>query len=343
MSETPILDSGRLQTFVVVAREAGFSRAGRRLGRTQSSVSQAVALLEREVGARLFEREGRGARLTDAGRLMLVHAERILEEMARTRSHLEAARDLEAGELIIGASDTLACYLLPPLLAAFRARYPGVELRLDNRPSPATALAVAERRVHVGVVSLPLPREITRASGRGGDRLRYEALVPQTDVAIVPPGHPLARAAARVSVRDLLGFPLLLLDRTTASRAFLERAFSRHATRPDVVMEMSSVEVLKRLVELGFGVSVVPAWATAREVAAGSLVARPLRGLPAERAVGLATPALDPLPRATAAFQELARLILDHEMSNGLATKALRPARRAGSRSGRRRRARSRR
>ena len=92
---------------------------------------------------------------------MLVHAERILEEMAQTRSHLEAARDLRAGELVIGASDTLACYLLPPLLAAFRARYPGVELRLDNRPSPATALAVAERRVHVGVVSLPLPPDST--------------------------------------------------------------------------------------------------------------------------------------------------------------------------------------
>ena len=118
---------------------------------------QAVALLERELGAVLFRRQGRGATPTEAGRLLLGHAERILEEMTRARNHLEAARDLRAGELVIGASDTLSCYLLPPLLAGFRERYPGVELRLDNRPSPATALAVAEGRVQVGVVTLPLP------------------------------------------------------------------------------------------------------------------------------------------------------------------------------------------
>jgi DNA-binding transcriptional LysR family regulator len=327
-----ILDSGRLQTFVVVAREGGFSRAARRLGRTQSSVSQGVALLERELGAPLFQREGRGASLTDAGRVLLTHAELILEEMARTRSHLEASRDLRAGELVIGASDTLACYLLPPLLAAFRARYPGVELRLDNRPSPATALAVAERRLHLGVVSLPLPFDLTAGARPLGDRVRLETLLPQTDVAIVPSGHPLARRE-RVAVRDLLAHPLLLLDRTTATRAFLERVFSGFSRPPRVVMEMSSVEVLKRLVELGFGVSVVPAWATAREKADGSLAVRPLSGLPSTRAVGLATPALDPLPRATAAFVELARAQL----------KALRPARRAAPRSGQRRPARTRR
>jgi DNA-binding transcriptional LysR family regulator len=300
------IDSGRLQTFVAVAREGGFSRAARRLGRTQSSVSQAVAQLEQELGATLFQRPGRGATPTDAGRLLLGHAERIFDEMQRARSHLEAARDLRAGELVIGASDTLSCYLLPPLLAAFRARYPGVELRLDNRPSPATALAVAEGRVQLGLVSLPLPPGLTAGGRPLHERVRCEPLVPQGDVVITPPGHALA-GRSRVTVRDLLAFPLLLLDRTTASRAFLERAFAGHRRQPEVVMEMSSVEVLKRLVELGFGLSVVPAWAASREHAAGTLVARPLGGLPARRSVGLALPVSEPLPRATAAFAELTR------------------------------------
>jgi DNA-binding transcriptional LysR family regulator len=304
-----LIDSGRLQAFLIVAREGGFSRAARRLGRTQSSVSQAVALLERELGARLFQRAGRGAAPTEAGRLLLGHTERIFAEMARARSHLEAAADLRAGELVIGASDTLACYLLPPLLAAFRARYPGVELRLDNRPSPATALAVAEGRAQVGVVSLPLPAGLQVGGRPLAERVRCEPLIPQVDVAILPPGHRLARRA-RLGVRDLLSGPLLLLDRTTATRAFLETAFAARPERPQVVMEMSSVEVLKRLVELGFGVSVVPAWAAAREDRARSLVARPLAGLPVRRSVGLALPAADPLPRATAAFAELARATL---------------------------------
>jgi DNA-binding transcriptional LysR family regulator len=326
-----VIDSGRLHAFVVVAREGGFSRAGRRLSRTQSSISQAVAQLERELGCRLFEREGRGVRLTEAGRLLLGHAQEILEQMARTRSHLEAAGDLRAGELVIAASDTLACYLLPPLLATFRARYPAVELRLLNRPSPATALAVAERVAHLGLVSLPLPEDLASGGRPIGERVRVQRLMSQSDVVILPAGHPLGDRA-RLTPRHLLGLPLLLLDRTTATRAFLERAFAKLPAPPRVVMEMSSVEVLKRLVELGFGASVVPAWATARETAEGSLIARPLGGLPARRAVGLVTPLVDPLPRATAAFVELARA--------GLSS---RPARTAGLRSGRRRPARNRR
>jgi DNA-binding transcriptional LysR family regulator len=311
-----------LWAFVVVAREGGFARAGRRLGRTQSSVSQAVALLERELGCRLFAREGRGARLTDAGRVLLGHAEEILEQMARTRAHLEAAADLRAGELVIGASDTLACYLLPPLLAAFRARYPGVELRLDNRPSPATALAVAERRAHAGLVSLPLPDDLLTSKPER-TRVRVERLLGQEDVVILPPGHALGRRR-RLAPRDLVGVPLLLLDRSTATRAFLEAAFAALPAAPRVVMEMSSVEVLKRLVELGFGASVVPAWATARESAAGTLLARPLRGLPSSRAVGLVTPAVDPLPRATAAFVDLARA---HRWGRARGPVSSRPAR----------------
>jgi DNA-binding transcriptional LysR family regulator len=325
------IDSQRLATFLAVADEGGFSRAARRLGRTQSSVSQAVAQLERELGTRLFERQGRVVRLTDAGRLLLPHARSIFEQMARARSHLEASGELRAGELVIAASDTLACYLLPPLLATFRARYPGVELSLSNRPSPATAVAVAERQAHLGVLSLPLPDDLTAGGRPIAERVRVQPLCPQSDEVILPPGHPLGHRA-QLLPHDLLGLPLLLLDRTTASRAFLDRAFSGLPAAPRVVMEMSSVEVLKRLVELGFGASVVPSWAIARETAEGVLIARPLRGLPAARAVGLVTPISDPLPRATTAFAELA----ETELSSP-------PARPAGLRSGRRRPARSRR
>jgi DNA-binding transcriptional LysR family regulator len=295
--------------FLGVAHELGFSRAARAMGKTQSSVSQAVAQLEREVGEKLFERVGRGVLLTEAGELLRGHAEEIFEQMQRARAHLEAARALETGELVIGTSDTLACHLLPPVLAAFRARFPGVDLRLDNRPSPATAAAVAERRVHVGVVSLPLP-DTARAAGQSA-RIKVEALLPQVDQLICKPDHPLARRRPGVSLVDLVPHPLLLLDATTGSRAYLDAAFARAGLRPKITMEMSSVEVLKRLVELGFGLSIIPAWAAAREAAAGTLALRPLvdlaRGEPAGRSVGLVTPAMTPLPRATAAFVELAR------------------------------------
>jgi DNA-binding transcriptional LysR family regulator len=307
------LDSVRLQAFAAVAAERGFSRAARALNKTQSSVSQAVAQLEAEVGHRLFVRDGRATALTPAGKLLLEHAGRIFEEMARARTRLDAAAELRAGELCIGTSDTLACHLLPPVLQAFRQRYPGVELRLDNRPSPATAVAVAERRVHVGVVTLPLPADLRTDGGSGGrpvaDRVRTIPLGPYHEVVICPPEHPLGRRR-RVSPAALLPYPLLLLDRSTASRAFLEAAFATLPARPRVAMEMSSVEVLKRLVELGFGVSIVPALAVAREAKAGVLRAIALTGMPGRRSVGLLAPADEPLPRATAAFVELATSVL---------------------------------
>jgi DNA-binding transcriptional LysR family regulator len=291
------LDTERLRTFLAVARARNFSRAARRLGKTQPSVSQAVARLERDVGQPLFVREGRVTHLAPAGRLLVEHAERIFEEMDRAQARLSGLHELRAGDLVVGASDTLAYYLLPPVLATFRSRHPGIELRLDNRPSPATlaALRGAERPVDVGVVTLPLP---------GAELVRREPLVPARDVLICPPGHPLARRR-RVHVRQLAGEPLVLLDRTTGARPALDAAFARSGFRPRVTMEMSSVEVLKRLVELGFGLSVVPALAVEREVHAGTLVALPLGGLLVTRSIALVLPAA-PAPAATA-FARIAR------------------------------------
>src|SRR4051794_15042176 len=104
----------RLGSFVAVAREGGFSRAARALGRTQSSLSQAVALLEHDLGEALFVRDGRTTHLTEAGRVLLAHAERAFAELSAARAELAALRDLTAGTLALGASDTFATYLLPP-------------------------------------------------------------------------------------------------------------------------------------------------------------------------------------------------------------------------------------
>jgi DNA-binding transcriptional LysR family regulator len=303
------LDSYRLETFVRVAREGGFSRAARALGRTQSSVSEAVALLEEDLGRRLFLRDARATRLTDEGRVLLEHAERILDEMQAARTRLEHANLAAEGELVLGTTDTLACYLLPPVFAALRKKYPKVQLRLDNRPSPGVAMEVLERRIHVGVVSLPLPPAM-RVGGRPIlERLRVETLTSQQDVVICPPAHRLARRRA-VTALQLVQEPLILLDRTTSTRALLERSFQALGRTPTVVMETRSVDVLKRLVELDFGVSVVPSMAVAREVKARSLVARPLRGLDEARSVGLVTHAAPSLPAAARVFIELALSIL---------------------------------
>jgi DNA-binding transcriptional LysR family regulator len=294
------IDSERLRTFVAVARARNFSRAAEQLGKTQPSVSQAVAALERDVGQRLFVRDGRTTHLTAAGKLLLQHAEVIFAEMDRAQAALAGLGELRQGELVVGTSDTLAYYLLPPVFAAFRARYPGVELRLGNRPSPATAAQVAERGVDVGIVTSPIAPDT---------RLRFEPLLAHQDLAICAPGHPLARKR-QVRLDELLAHPLLLLDRTTGARAALDAVFARARVQPRVSMEMSSVEVLKRLVELGFGLSIVPALAVSRELRAGTLATVRVAGLSPGRQIGLLTPAVGPMAPAATAFAEIARALL---------------------------------
>lgn len=303
------IDSAQLLAFVAVARERGFSRGADRIGRTQSAVSQAIARLEADLGVVLFVRRGRATGLTAAGRTLLERAERVLDEMGRARASLAGGVEVEAGWLTIGTSDTLAYYVLPPVIAAFRARHPAVDLRLDNRPSPATAERVAARAVDLGVVTLPLPSDLRSAGRPLLERLTVEPLAPQREVAICPPGHPLARRRS-ATLADAARHPLLLLDRSTGGRALLDADLARLGLAPAVAMEMSSVEVVKRLVELGLGVSIVPALAVEREVASGALAAVRLSGLSFERSVGLVTPSGGPLPRAAAAFAEIAREVL---------------------------------
>ena len=195
----------------------------------------------------------------------------------------------------------MATHLLPPVFAAFRRAYPGVEMHLDNRTSPAIAEKVASRELDLGVVSLPLPR-----GSAAVEALTQVPLVEQRDVVIVPRGHALERKK-QVRLQDLAKFPLVLLDRTTASRAWLERHFALSKLSPRVAMEMSSLEVLKRLVELDFGVSVVPELSVGAELAAKKLVALPLVGAE-RRMVGLLLPKVP--TRAASAFAALTRKAL---------------------------------
>jgi len=303
---TMILDSARLAAFSAVATSGGFSKAAKHLGKTQSSVSQAVLLLERELGQKLFSRDGHRPRLTDAGRALLARATRIFEEMALAETELAGLNALDSGELVLGTSDTLACYFLPPVFAAFRERYPNVELRIDNRPSPVIAERVSEGQVDLGIVSLPLPASLAVSGRPVSERLDCVELASQEDVAVCAPTHALARRR-QVSAKELAPHPLLLLDRTTSSRALVDLAFAAENLTLQLAMEMSSVEVLKRFAELGFGVAIVPRFSVRRERESGTLHVLRLEHFGALRSVGALTPRAFAPTRAALAFFSLAQ------------------------------------
>lgn len=303
------MDWNKLEVLLAVARHGGFSAAARRLGKTQSAVSQAVLALEREVGQPLLSRRAREVRPTQAGSLLLEHAERVEAELAQAGRKLSALREVRGGRLVIGTSDTLAYYVLPQVLGAFRAQHPDVELVLETRPSPANALALAAGEVDVAVVTLPLPRGLRYRGAPLERAITSEPLCAQPEVLIAPRTHKLARRK-RVRFAELAGEPLLLLGRGSAGRDFVDRELARAGVKPRVVMEMNSVELLKRMVELGFGLSIVPALAVEREVQAGVLAALPLTAASDARRIGLLLEAGGAHSRAADVFAAQCRAVL---------------------------------
>jgi DNA-binding transcriptional LysR family regulator len=262
-------------------------------------VSQAIRALEDAVEERLFLRLGRTIELTAAGRILLEHVDESFAALDRARARLSALHELETGELVIGTSDTNACYVLPPVLAAFRARHPGVEVRISNRPSPGTEAQVLAHEVDVGFVTLPA----------GSDKLVAEPLARREDVAIFAPDHPLA-GRKRIRLAQLLDSPLLLLDTGSRTRSFIDERLAAERARPRLAMELASIEVVKRLVALGFGVSVVPRIAVEAEVAAGTLASAAVFTRAQARSLGVVYARTAPLSRAAEVFVEMARGIL---------------------------------
>jgi DNA-binding transcriptional LysR family regulator len=256
------LDFERLKAFRAVAVERNFSRGARRIFRTQPAVSQSVAQLERQVGQKLFERLGRTVELTPAGRVLFEHVQQAFRILEEAQGKLDALGGLKQGSLRIGASDTATCYVLPPVLRRFREKYPGVEIIIADHPSPAILQQVLAREVELGMVTLPL-----RHSG-----IVVREALEREDVVICSPRHPLA-ARRRLKMSDLAAYPLLLLDRGSNTRAFIDARFQAAGCVPKIAMELANIETIKQLVQLDLGISIVPRVAVEREVSGGGLCA----------------------------------------------------------------------
>lgn len=290
------LDTDRLRAFRAVATEKSFSRAAETLFRTQPAISQAVRLLEKDLGEALFLRLGRTIELTAAGRILFEHAEDVFATLERARARIQGLKELREGELTIAASDTTTCYVLPKALAAFRRRYPAVEVRILNRPSPIAAEQVAVREADLGVVTLPIDHP----------RIAWEPLQAREDIAICATQHPLAKRRT-VALAQFLRYPLILLDRGANTRSFIDRQLDAIGAQPNIAMEVGSIEVIKKLVELNFGVSIVPRIAVKEEVKQSLLKTARVFDKKDWRVLGLIYPNKGMSNRAAEAFAAMLR------------------------------------
>ena len=261
----------QLEVFLAVAREKSFSRAATRIHSSQPTLSEHVSELEGELGKKLFFRQGRGREvtMTEAGRVFEQYAAAAVSAVEGARQALADLDGLAHGSLLIGASTTPGLYVMPRLVAAFRAKYPGVDLKLQIANSQAIEGLVRERELDLGIVG-------GHAISPGQKCLTAGML--DELVLIVPPTHGWAKRR-EIAPHLLADESLLLREEGSATRSVTERTLLRAGIRFRVAMELDHTEAIKQGVMAGLGVAFVSTYAVRGEIATGRLCALRLRGI----------------------------------------------------------------
>jgi len=237
-----------LQAFVAVARLASFSAAAEQLHLTQPAVSKRIVALESALDARLFDRIGRDVLLTEAGRLLLERAEKILAEIVDVRHRIHDLSGHVGGRLAIATSHHVGLHRLPPLLAAFRQHYPQVRLDLRFLESEEACAGVVSGELELAIVTLPE----SAAAGLLCETLWLDRLH-----VVCAHDHPLV-ADATVDATTLAQHPVILPGRETVTRQIIQAAFVARGVELDAELSTNYLETIRMLVGVGLGWSVLP-------------------------------------------------------------------------------------
>jgi len=258
----------RLQVFHAVAKHLSFTKAAEALFMTQPAVTFRIRQLEDHFNTRLFDRAHGGIALTPAGQTALEYAERILALSAELDTRMKEMGGQVAGALLIGASTTIAEYLLPQILGEFKLKFPGVVPRLFVANSEAVQARIAERTLDLGFIEgeSHLPTLVTDVCC--DDELQV----------VCAPGHPLARLKS-VTPQALVKHAYVGRETGSGTREVINRYLEKEGVSPDslqLVMELGSPEAIKGLLSTGNGFAIMSRATNAREWQDGALVRVPL-------------------------------------------------------------------
>jgi molybdate transport repressor ModE-like protein len=262
-------DATRMRLLVEVERRGSVSAAAAAVGIGQPTASQHVRLLEAAAGQPLIERNGRGSRLTEAGRVLAAHASQALAALAAGEEELDALAGLESGTIHIGASTTPGVYLLPHTLGCFQRDHPNVAIEVEIA-STGEILS----RLLAGRIQLALVGETTV-----DERVRLEPFLSDEVVGIARPGL-LQTSNGKVRPDALGSQTLLVREATSSTRQVAERALVDAGVQPARVWELDSAEAIKRAAREGLGVAFLSRYAVAEEVERGELERFRLSGQP---------------------------------------------------------------
>jgi DNA-binding transcriptional LysR family regulator len=289
------VDLGELQVFLMVAKEGSFSRAAERLYRTQPAISLGIRKLEDSLGQPLFVRGSRPVRLTDAGTLLKDYAERLLNLRDEVTKGLTELEGLQRGELSLGVNES-SIHALLPALAKFRNAHPGVQVRVHRMFSRDIPHEVLNYRLDVGAISY-IPREA---------QLHATEIVKDELVLVVPLKHPLAKRK-EVDIADLGSETFVGHIVESPYRRRVIELFARHRATLNMPIEMPTIESIKRFVQMGMGVAIVPRMCAQWEIEHGWMKEVKVRQMSMPRHVYLVSRRGARLPHAAAELMRILR------------------------------------
>jgi DNA-binding transcriptional LysR family regulator len=280
------MDLRQLEILRAVAEKGSFTGAGRHLHLSQSAVSRQILLLEDELHEPLFLRIGRKVRITPAGEQLLQLSYRIFKDMEETCSSIREGQDALSGTLRLMGGMTVCLYVFPALIKEYRRLHPGIEVKVT--PGTATRLLRKFRSGAADLALLTLPLD--------DPNLVTVPVMREELMLVTAPGHSLA-SRRRVTPQDLVRQPFILFEAGSNTRRVLDDFFLREAIEPRIVSETENVEIIKAMVRVGLGVSIIPYHSVAREVRAGHLACARMAGPALVRETGWVYPRSHRVPR----------------------------------------------
>jgi DNA-binding transcriptional LysR family regulator len=277
-----------------VARSGSFRKAASRLNVASSAINRQILALERDLGAPIFDRLRKRLRLTATGELLIAHVRATLKEHERLRGRIEALKGLRRGEVTIATMAGLATSIVPPTIASFRRRYPGVSVNVRVLPVDDIVAAVASGEVDLGL-GFNLPRD---------PKVETFAATDCRLGAVLAPRHPLTRHAA-VPLSACVDYPLILAGAGLTLRKVLDDMFASSLIKLEPALETNSIELMKQATMLNLGIAFLTNVEVREELRRGELAFVPLRN------VHLRAPTLRLVYRAKGGVEALPSLMAE--------------------------------
>lgn len=265
------MDINQLEVLVAVAREKSFSRAGEVMHRTQPAISQAIRRLEKEIGETLFDRSSKDGTLTTAGEVLLEYAKQMLNLRQNAHSAIKELKNLHYGKVVVSANEhTVFCLL--PIIEEFGRRHPLIKVEVKRGVASRIPTEITAREVELGVISFKPKDESVKSIPVFTDEL----------VLVVSPQHRLAGRSS-VAIEDLAIETFIAHNAPSPYREQVLTAFEKHQVKLNISAELPSLEAIKKLVEKGAGVALVPKLTAQSEIDDGRLFGLSVKELKLER------------------------------------------------------------